>query len=225
MIPEGVGPGPEASRVAGRRLLWVVSLTILGALGAAMTLLALLGAPTRVVRLPPAGGRPQGTQESPREREAEGRLAGLRPRGRYIVIDIFHNRLRVYDGDRLLREAVCSTGSGTVLVHPEGSRTWVFDTPLGERRVLRKVRDPVWTKPDWAFIEEGFAPPRDPSERIDRVSLGDYALYLGDGYIIHGTLFQTLLGQGVTHGCVRLGDADLKYVYDTVPVGARVYLY
>ncbi len=225
MIPDGVGPGPGASWVADRRRLWVASLTILGVLAAAMTLLVLLGAPTRVVRLLPAGGRPQGTRESSGEQAAEGRLARLRPRGRYIVIDTFHNRLRVYDGERLLREAVCSTGSGTVLVHPEGSRTWVFDTPLGERRVLRKVRDPVWTKPDWAFIEEGFAPPRDPGERIDRVSLGDYALYLGDGYIIHGTLFQTLLGQGVTHGCVRLGDADLKFVYDTVPVGARVYLY
>jgi L,D-transpeptidase ErfK/SrfK len=156
---------------------------------------------------------------------AENRLAALRPRGRYVVIDTSRNLLRVYDGDTLLREAVCSTGSGTVLVHPSGKKTWTFDTPLGERRVIRKVRDPIWTKPDWAFVEEGFEPPKDYSLRFDRVSLGDYALYLGDGYIIHGTLFQTLLGQGVTHGCVRLGDKDLEYVFQTIPVGARVYLY
>jgi L,D-transpeptidase YbiS len=112
-----------------------------------------------------------------------------------------------------------------VLVHPSGKKVWTFDTPLGERRVIRKVRDPIWTKPDWAFVEEGFEPPENYSLRVDRVSLGDYALYLGDGYIIHGTLFQTLLGQGVTHGCVRLGDEDLEFVYQTIPVGARVYLY
>ena len=159
------------------------------------------------------------------EERAAGRLAALRPRGRHIVIDTYRNRLLVYDGDTLLHEAVCSTGSGTVLVHPSGKKVWTFDTPLGERRVISKVRDPIWTKPDWAFIEEGFQPPKDASLRVDRVSLGDYALYLGDGYIIHGTLFQTLLGQGVTHGCVRLGDKDLEYVYQTIPVGARVYLY
>ncbi len=159
------------------------------------------------------------------EKRATDRLAALRPRGRHVVIDSYRNRLLVYDGDTLLREAVCSTGSGTVLVHPSGKKTWTFDTPLGERRVVSKVRDPIWTKPDWAFIEEGFEPPKDPSLRVDRVSLGDYALYLGEGYIIHGTLFQTLLGQGVTHGCVRLGDKDLEYVYQTIPVGARVYLY
>lgn len=159
------------------------------------------------------------------EQRAADRLAALRPRGRYVVIDTYRNRLLVYDGDTLLHEAVCSTGSGTVLIHPSGKKVWTFDTPLGERRVISKVRDPIWTKPDWAFIEEGFQPPKDASLRVDRVSLGDYALYLGDGYIIHGTLFQTLLGQGVTHGCVRLGDKDLEYVYQTIPVGARVYLY
>jgi L,D-transpeptidase YbiS len=159
------------------------------------------------------------------EERAANRLAGLQPRGLHIVIDTYRNRLLVYDGDTLLREAVCSTGSGTVLVHPSGKKTWTFDTPLGERRVISKVRNPIWTKPDWAFIEEGFEPPKDVSLRVDRVSLGRYALYLGDGYIIHGTLFQTLLGQGVTHGCVRLGNEDLEYVYQTIPVGARVYLF
>jgi len=161
----------------------------------------------------------------PSVRRARQRLAALRPSGRYVVIDSHRNLLRVFDGDQLLREAVCSAGSGTVLVHPSGMKTWTFDTPLGERRVIRKVRDPVWSKPDWAFIEEGFQPPDDPSLRVDSVSLGDYALYLGEGYIIHGTLFQTLLGQGVTHGCIRLGDEDLEYVYRTIPVGARVFLH
>jgi L,D-transpeptidase YbiS len=187
--------------------------------------LLVLGDRTSAASLAAALPCQSATEESSSTRRAAQRLAALRPTGRYIVIDSHRNRLSVFDGDTLLHEAVCSTGSGTVLVHPSGQRTWTFDTPLGERRVIRKVRDPVWSKPDWAFIEEGFQPPADPSLRIDRVSLGDYALYLGDGYIIHGTLFQTLLGQGVTHGCVRLGDQDLEYVYRTIPVGARVFLH
>jgi len=152
-------------------------------------------------------------------------LAAQGPRGWSIVVDTYHNRLRVYRGDQTVRVAVCSTGTGRSLRDPRDGRIWVFDTPTGEWKVQRKVRNPVWVKPDWAFIEEGELPPNNPRERMDDVSLGDYGLYLGDGYIIHGTLFQSLLGQPATHGCVRLGDKDLEYVYKTVPVGSRVYLY
>jgi L,D-transpeptidase YbiS len=143
-----------------------------------------------------------------------------------VLIDTEGSRLRLYRGGELLREAVVSTGSGTLLRDPRDGREWVFDTPLGERRVQRKVSDPVWVKPDWAFIEEGYQPPpAGARERYDGISLADYALYLGDGYLIHGTLFQSLLGRGVTHGCIRLGDEDLEYVYRTVPRGASVILY
>jgi len=108
---------------------------------------------------------------------------------------------------------------------PRNGKEWVFDTPRGELKVLRKVKDPVWVKPDWAFIEEGYEPPKSMRDRIDDFSLGDYGLYMRDGYIIHGTIFKTLLGKRVTHGCIRLGDEDLEYVYRSVPSGARVFIY
>jgi L,D-transpeptidase YbiS len=148
------------------------------------------------------------------------------PRKVWVSVDTAARRLRVYRGEELLRDMACSTGSGVRLRDEKGNREWMFDTPIGLRRVERKVRDPVWTKPDWAFIEEGQEPPPARSaERFDDISLGDYALYLGDGYLIHGTLFQSLIGQPVTHGCIRLGDEDLEYVYRNVPVGAPIYLY
>lgn len=149
----------------------------------------------------------------------------IKPEGVYVVVDTHANRLRVYKDGELLREAICSTGSGTILRDPRNGKTWTFDTPYGERKVLRKSRDPIWYKPDWAFIEEGQLPPKNPAERADDISLGKYGLYMGDGYIIHGTIFQSLLGRSLTHGCVRLGDADLEYVFQTVPVGSRVFLY
>ncbi|MCU0302501.1 MAG: L,D-transpeptidase [Thermoanaerobaculales bacterium] len=157
-------------------------------------------------------------------RDAVRRLRRQPPRGLIVVIDTARGRLWLERGGEVLREAACSAGSGTVLVEP-GNRVWVFDTPTGERRVIEKRRNPVWIKPDWAFVEEGTLPPEDWRARRDDVSLGDYALSLGDGYLIHGTLFQSLLGQPVTHGCIRLGDEDLEYVWQTVGVGTRVYLY
>lgn len=160
-----------------------------------------------------------------RAQKLAARLAGLAPKDVYVVVDTYHNRLRVYRGGELLRDAVCSTGSGVRLRDPRDGREWLFDTPQGELKILRKQKNPIWIKPDWAFIEEGYLPPKSARDRVDDFSLGDYGLYMKDGYIIHGTIFKTLLGKRVTHGCIRLGDDDLKYVYDTVPVGARVFLF
>jgi len=156
----------------------------------------------------------------------EAKLASFQPRGVYLTVDTYRNRLRVFDSGKQLREAVCSTGTGIVLKDPRTGRQWVFDTPMGEYPIERKSRKPQWVKPDWAYIEDGYIPPAANSpDRYDDFSLGDFALYMPDGYIIHGTLFKTLLGQRATHGCVRLGDEDLEFVYKTVPVGSRAFLY
>jgi len=161
-----------------------------------------------------------------RAERAEKRIRALvSDRETYVVVDSYENRLRVYRGGEMLREAVCSTGSGVRLLDPRNDKEWIFDTPQGELRILRKVRNPVWIKPDWAFIEEGYEPPKNLRDRVDDFSLGDFGLYMRDGYIIHGTIFKSLLGKRVTHGCIRLGDEDLEFAYKTVPVGARVFLF
>jgi L,D-transpeptidase YbiS len=55
--------------------------------------------------------------------------------------------------------------------------------------------------------------------------MGDYALGLGNGYFIHGTLYKRMLGRNVSHGCVRLGDEDLAHLYRNVPIGTRVFIF
>lgn len=152
-------------------------------------------------------------------------LGDQAPRGPYIVVDQANNRLYLREGDRVLREAVCSAGSGMVLRDSEKGRVWVFDTPRGVFHVQRKARNPVWKKPDWAFIEEGKRPPARASDRLEFGTLGEYALYLGDGYMIHGTLYERLLGRSVTHGCIRLGKEDLRAVHDATEVGTEVYIF
>ena len=157
--------------------------------------------------------------------QAEKEIEKVHPKGVFIVVDSYRNHLSLYENGKLIRSAVCSTGTGRVLKDPRNGKRWIFDTPMGERVVERKVQHPVWAKPDWAFIEDGYLPPKDPNERFDNLSLGDYALYIGDGFIIHGTLFKSLLGRRVTHGCIRLGDEDLEFLYKHAPIGTHVYLY
>ena len=70
-----------------------------------------------------------------------------------------------------------------------------------------------------------FVPPPDDPKRKVPGELGAYVLNLGDGYLIHGTKTEELLGHSVSHGCVRLGADNLKQLYDSVPVGTPVYIY
>jgi len=153
------------------------------------------------------------------------RIATLSPKGTYLVIDTARNRIFVKKGEQTMKEVVVSTGSGSVLKDPNGNRQWVFDTPRGEHSVRLKKTSPVWTKPDWAFIEEGEDVPKSFRDRVEEGVLGDYAFELGDGYMIHGTLYTRLLGRNVTHGCVRVGDKDLKELYETIPVGTKVMIF
>jgi len=155
----------------------------------------------------------------------EKKMAALQPRGVYIVVDTGENRLYVKKGSEVVRQAVVSCGSGDILQDPRGKKTWVFDTPRGEYTVKSKITNPYWVKPDWAFIEEGTPIPKNQEDRVEAGSLGDYALGFGDGYFIHGTLYTRLLGRNVTHGCVRVGDDDLKEIFKIVPLGAKIYIY
>ena len=147
----------------------------------------------------------------------------------YIVVDRTHNRLEVRKGSTTTLSAVCSAGSGYKLIERDNSkrkgRQWVFDTPRGIHKVKNKRTDPAWKRPDWDYIEKGEAFPRRDSDRIEYGMLGDYALDMGDGYMIHGTLYERLLGRGVTHGCIRLGKADLATVYKECPIGTPIYIY
>jgi L,D-transpeptidase ErfK/SrfK len=155
-------------------------------------------------------------------------VAALRqkvPRGPWIVIDQTHNRLRLMRGDTLVLEAPCSAGTGMVLKEGSGGRVWVFDTPRGHFRVLSKLENPVWRKPDWAFVEDGEPIPKDPGDRLEYGSLGAYALYFGNGYMIHGTLYERLLGRPASHGCIRLGREPLLQVYLEAPVGTPIFVF
>ena len=156
----------------------------------------------------------------------ERRLASFVPTQTYIVINTVDNRFSLYRNRQLIREGYCSSGSYTLLKTEEGDKEWIFKTPRGRLSIQGKITQPVWRKPDWAFVEEGLPVPgpTHPS-RYEFGVLGKYAMSLGDGYLIHGTLYQRQLGMPVTHGCIRLGDEDLEAVFQALSVGSRVYIY
>lgn len=158
--------------------------------------------------------------------QLEGRLDKLVPKDTYIVINTTLNRIYLRKGNSQLLDAICSTGSNTELATVDGRKRWFFSTPRGVFKVRTRIEHPVWVRPDWAFVEEGEpVPGAKDAERFEDNVLGDYALYFGNGYMIHGTLFQRFLGQSVTHGCIRVGDDDLSQLWKNTRLGTPIYIF
>jgi len=70
-----------------------------------------------------------------------------------------------------------------------------------------------------------YAPPVGTANRRVAGELGAYKLDLGGGYMLHGTPHKDSIGQAATHGCIRLDDEAIAYLYRNVPVGTAVYIF
>lgn len=160
-----------------------------------------------------------------RVQKLQERQSKLFPAGPSIIVDSAENQIYLFRGSQVVVKDKCSTGSGLELTDTGGNRTWTFDTPRGYFKVLSKVSNPVWYRPDWAFVEEGVPIPKDRASRAVPDVLGDYAMAFGDGYFIHGTLYTRMLGSSVTHGCIRVDDESLKKIFQTAQPGTPVWIY
>jgi lipoprotein-anchoring transpeptidase ErfK/SrfK len=160
--------------------------------------------------------------------EAEGRERYRDPpvntEGRYIVVSLDEHRLYVMEAERVVWSTLVGTGTGTRL---EGAgQEWEFSTPRGMFRVQRKEKDPRWYLPDWHFVENKLpVPAEDDPKRWQRGMLGTSALFLGEGIALHGTSRPELLGQNVSHGCIRMTNEAARELYYAVDVGTPVIIY
>ena len=68
-------------------------------------------------------------------------------------------------------------------------------------------------------------PPFGTNQRKYAGVLGTHRLNLGDGYALHGTDAPSSIGRAVSHGCVRLRNEDIDYLYSMVATGTPVYIY
>lgn len=188
--------------------------------------------------LVPAGLRAQSSSGSlaiQLDEETRGQIAFNQPllhsQRHYVLIRLGENRLYYMDRNRVLWSAPVGTGSGFQLQASDG-REWDFSTPHGLFRVQRKEKDPVWIRPNWAYIKEGKpVPPLSSPERLDKEMLGTTAIYIGYQLAIHGTnkpelvLEQDPENRRVSHGCIRLTNEDARILYHLVDIGTPVLIY
>ncbi|UGS39948.1 L,D-transpeptidase [Pseudocitrobacter corydidari] len=133
-----------------------------------------------------------------------------------IVINVAEMRLYYYPPDGSSVE-VLPIGIGQA--GRETPRNWVT-------KVERKQEGPTWvptanTRREYA--KEGKTLPAMVPAGPEN-PMGLYAIYIGRLYAIHGTNANFGIGLRVSQGCIRLRNDDIKYLFDTVPVGARVQI-
>jgi lipoprotein-anchoring transpeptidase ErfK/SrfK len=77
------------------------------------------------------------------------------------------------------------------------------------------------------FDDKLFIPPFGTAQRRVPDALGPYKLDTGNGYLIHGThRYNTdSIGQAVSHGCIRMDNADLSRLYYLVDTGTPVVIF
>jgi lipoprotein-anchoring transpeptidase ErfK/SrfK len=95
------------------------------------------------------------------------------------------------------------------------------------KRAANGVEVPLEAKEGHEITAGGniIVPPYGTNQRKYKGTLGGHRLNMGDGYALHGTDEPLSIGKAVSHGCVRLRNEDIAYLYSVVPVGTAVFIY
>jgi lipoprotein-anchoring transpeptidase ErfK/SrfK len=97
-----------------------------------------------------------------------------------------------------------------------------YKTPVGEFQVAEKVVDPDWVLFDWKKPERTIRRiPPGPNNPMGKRWIGFASAY-GWGIGFHGTPKPEVLGQAVSHGCVRMHNDDIVKMFDKVEIGTPV---
>jgi L,D-transpeptidase ErfK/SrfK len=121
-----------------------------------------------------------------------------------VEIQLHQRQLILYQNDQVLMQAPVAVGQAD------------WQTPVGDFAVRDMRTDPVWQHP---ITKEPVRPgPENPlgSRWIGFLVEGPY--HIG----IHGTNQETLIGEAVSHGCVRMLNQDIQILYGYLKVGTPV---
>lgn len=140
-----------------------------------------------------------------------------------ILPDTLHEGIVINSAE--MRLYYYPKGTKTVIVLPIGIGELGKDTPSNwVTSVQRKKERPNWIPTKAMHME--YAARGETLQNVFPAGpdnpMGLYALYVGRLYAIHGTNANFGIGLRVSHGCIRLRDDDIKYLFNHVPVGTRV---
>jgi lipoprotein-anchoring transpeptidase ErfK/SrfK len=149
---------------------------------------------------------------APKPAEAHGDVVSMREM--YLpgtIVIITHERALYY-----------VVGPGTAIRYPVGvgrlGMQWA-----GTAYIDGKYIKPAWSPPDSIRKDYSRLPPVIPGGSPQN-PMGVAAMTLSGGgqYAIHGTNNEGSIGGFVSHGCIRMHNADIEDLYSRVMLGTRV---
>jgi L,D-transpeptidase ErfK/SrfK len=121
-----------------------------------------------------------------------------------LVIDLSDRQVQLHQGGTIKETYPIAVGQ-------EG-----WETPIGTFHVIQKQVNPYWRHP----ITGAVVPPG-PDNPLGSRWIGFWTD--GENQIgFHGTNRADLIGQAVSHGCVRMRDEDIQELYPQVALGTTV---
>jgi len=137
-------------------------------------------------------GRPNGRTGWVRASSLE-----IRPVQKRLIVYRGAKRFEYWDGRKLVR-------AGKVAVGKPGA-----ETPLGLFYVTWKFNPSI--DPDWAILG---------AYAFETSAYSKLTDWPGGGIVgMHGTPWPSLLGQAVSHGCIRVRNEDIEFLRNRVPLG------
>ncbi|HEY9875536.1 MAG TPA: L,D-transpeptidase [Candidatus Obscuribacterales bacterium] len=121
-----------------------------------------------------------------------------------LVVDLSDRLVYLYRADQLLFRYPVAVGQPG------------WQTPTGSFKVLQTLRNPRWRQP----ITGEIVPPG-PDNPLGKRWIG----FWSDGRNqigFHGTNSEELVGQAVSHGCLRMRNQDIQAMYEQVTIGTQV---
>ncbi len=120
---------------------------------------------------------------------------GVYPDERWFDINLSTQRMYAYDGDKLIKTFVVSTGlPGT-------------PTVTGRFRIYVKYTSTLMTGP-------GYYLPNVP-----------WTMYFYNGYGIHGTYWHNNFGHPMSHGCINMRNQDAEWAFGFASIGTLVNIH
>lgn len=121
-----------------------------------------------------------------------------------LVLRLGERQVHLWKGDRHL-------ASYPVAIGRDG-----WETPTGQFEVLQMIANPSWEHP---FTHQVIPPGEDNPLGVRWIGFWTD----GNNFIgFHGTPNPNLIGQAVSHGCVRMHNADIVKLFEQVELGTKV---
>ncbi|MEO1521252.1 MAG: L,D-transpeptidase, partial [Cyanobacteria bacterium J06633_2] len=141
----------------------------------------------------------------PKLLELTQEMASQAPSSR-IVVDLSDRKVTLWHDDELAETFPIAVGRAG------------WETPTGEFEVINKNENPVWQNPLTDQIV-----PAGPNNPLGTRWIGfwtDGRNQIG----FHGTIQTDLIGQAVSHGCIRMDNQDIEVLYDQIAIGVPVVI-